>query len=106
MRRGRLLSAAEAPDSGEIGDELARLGTVVIEQIVSGTLPAPVEYDQDHDEWVVVVSGAAVLEVGDVRMSLESGDWVLLPARTRHTLLETQPGTRWLAVHAAASPSS
>jgi hypothetical protein len=25
---------------------------VVIEQILSGQLDAPVDYDQDHDEWV------------------------------------------------------
>lgn len=105
LRRGSLRSVSESPAEGEISEELARLGPVVIEQIVSGALPAPITYDQDHDEWVVVLSGAAELELGDVRMSLESGDWVLLPAHIRHTLLETRPGTSWLAVHAGTSPA-
>jgi cupin 2 domain-containing protein len=74
---------------------------VVIQQILSGRLPAPVAYDQPEDEWVVVLSGAAVLEVGPrERMDLTSGDWVLLPAHVPHRLVEMRPGTSWLTLHA------
>jgi quercetin dioxygenase-like cupin family protein len=31
-------------------------------------------------------------------MHLQPGDWVLLPAGTRHRLVETAPGTNWLTV--------
>lgn len=104
--RGRLSPAAEAPEVGEDSVVLARLGGSVVEQIVSGSLASPVEYDQAHDEWVVVLDGAAVLEVGDERVELGDGDWVLLPAHVAHRLVETRPGTRWLAFHApeAAGP--
>jgi cupin 2 domain-containing protein len=80
--------------------EVARLGGMVVEQILSGTLAAPVDFDQEHDEWVVVLAGDAVLEVGGERIGLGAGDWVLLPARTPHRLVETVPGTSWLALHA------
>ena len=99
--RGRIRSSSQAPEFGENSEELARLGqgNVVIEHILSGALPSPVHYDQAHDEWVLVYEGAAVLEVGDERFDLIRGDWVLLPARVPHRLVETLPGTSWLAVH-------
>lgn len=72
-----------------------------MEQILSGALGAPVDYDQDHDEWVVVLNGRATLVVGDAPLDLVAGDWVLLRAHEPHRLLETEPGTSWLALHAA-----
>jgi cupin 2 domain-containing protein len=97
--RGRLPSPADAPAVGERGEVIARLGPVAVEHILSGTLASPVDYDQTHDEWVVVLAGGAVLEVGGERLDLSCGDWVLLPARVPHTLVETQAGTSWLALH-------
>ena len=97
--RGRLSAATDAPLQGEVAAEIARIGNVVIEQILSGRLDGPVDYHQEQDEWVVVLDGAAVLEVGDERLDLGEGDWVLLPAAFPHRLIETRPGTRWLAVH-------
>ena len=103
---GRLLPSAEAPSFGEKNEEIARLGGAVVQQILSGALPSPLDYDQDHDEWVVVLNGGAVLEVGDERLDLVAGDWVLLRAHTTHRLIDTLPGTSWLAVHSlgAAQP--
>jgi cupin 2 domain-containing protein len=99
VRRGRLRSSRQAPELGENSAELARLGHVLIEQTLSGTLPSPADYNQSHDEWALVLEGAAVLEVGDSRIDLTTGDWVLLPADVPHRLVECRPGTSWLAVH-------
>ena len=99
--RGSLRPSSDAPAVGERSGELARLGGVVIEQILSGALGAPMDYDQDHDEWVLLLSGGATLEVADETLDLVAGDWVLLAAHMRHRLVRTVPGTRWLAVHAA-----
>jgi mannose-6-phosphate isomerase-like protein (cupin superfamily) len=96
--RGRLHEPRAAPAVGERVHEVARTGAAVVEQIVSGRLTTPVDYVQDRDEWVVVLAGRAVLEVGGVRLELTSADWVLLPAGTPHRLLETEPGTSWLTV--------
>jgi cupin 2 domain-containing protein len=100
--RGRLRPSSQAPPHGETSEQPARLGHVVIEHILSGTLASPVDYDQSHDEWVLVLEGAAVLEVGEERLDLTRGDWVLLPAHVRHRLVESRPGTSWLAVHCQA----
>jgi mannose-6-phosphate isomerase-like protein (cupin superfamily) len=98
LQRGSL-DADPAPSSGERFRELARLGDVMVEQIISSSSPDPVEYRQVQDEWVVVLEGAAVLEIDGVEVSLGPGDWVLLPAATPHRVLMTEAGTRWLAVH-------
>jgi cupin 2 domain-containing protein len=112
-RSGRLTSPEKAPADGEQVAELARLrwdgragvegagaGTeVVVEQILSGRVPTPVRFQQDHDEWVLVVHGRAELAVSDTRFQLGAGDWLLLPAGVPHELLAVEPGTSWLAVH-------
>lgn len=97
--RGRLLAPTDAPVSGETTHELARSGAMVVEQILSGASTGVADYLQEHDEWVVVLAGAATLEVGAERLPLTTGDWVMLPAGTPHRLVETTPGTSWLAVH-------
>jgi cupin 2 domain-containing protein len=97
---GRLRPASDAPAVGERGEVIAQLGGVVVEHIVSGAIAAPVAYDQEHDEWVVLLSGGATLEVGVERLELAAGDWVVLPAHVRHRLVETVPGSTWLALHA------
>jgi len=73
-----------------------------VEQILSGRLSAPQDYEQDHDEWVVVLEGSATLEVDGVAHDLGAGDWWLLPAHTPHRLVRTEPGTNWLAVRSTS----
>ena len=72
---------------------------VVIEEIVSSALPDSCEYRQPYDEWVVVLEGSAKLDVDSDVVTLAGGEWVLIPAHTRHRVLETTAGTHWLAVH-------
>jgi cupin 2 domain-containing protein len=98
--RGHLPSASGAPPVGERTEEIARVGDVVVEHILSGELESPVDYDQDHEEWVVVLDGRAVVEVGGHRLNMTGGDWLSLPAHVPHRLIDTEPGTSWLALHA------
>ncbi len=100
VTRGRLLPPSGAPAVGERTEAIAILGDVLVEQILSGAMGAPVDYDQEHDEWVVVLNGRATLVVGDESLQLVPGDWVLLRAHEAHQLLETEPGTSWLALRA------
>ena len=99
LARGRLRSPTDGPPIGERAEEIARVGDVAVEHILSGKLESPVDYDQDHDEWVVVLGGRAVVEVGGERLNLAAGDWISLPAHVVHRLVETEPGTSWLALH-------
>lgn len=101
-RRGRLRPGGSAPADGEETRLLAAVDGVRIEQILSGRLDAQVDYLADVDEWVVVLEGRAVLEVAGASLTLGPGEWVLLPARVPHRLVETAAGTNWLTVTAAA----
>jgi cupin 2 domain-containing protein len=71
--------------------------------VLSGVFENPVDYDQDHDEWVVLLEGTAELEVDGETLFLEQGDWVLLPRRMLHRLIRTTQGTNWLAVRFSES---
>jgi uncharacterized cupin superfamily protein len=95
---GRLAASTSGPARGEETIQLARAAGFEVEQILSGALPAPQDYEQDHDEWIVVLAGGAVLEVDGVAHELAVGDWWLLSAGTPHRLVHTEPGTSWLAV--------
>ncbi len=79
------------------------MGNVVVEHISSGVLDEPVDYLQEHDEWVAVFTGAALLEIAGEPCELFAGDWVVLPARVPHRLVHTAARTTWLAVHVHAS---
>ncbi len=98
MTHGRLVGAESAPLRGETTVPVVVTDAFTVEQILSGRLDGPQEYLQDHDEWVVVLGGVAMLVVDGVEHVVEPGDWWLLPAGTPHRLLRTDPGTTWLAV--------
>jgi cupin 2 domain-containing protein len=88
--------------SGEACDTLLETEGVKIERIVSHSAASPEGfwYDQPQDEWVLVVKGEARLLIHpDERVSLETGDHVLLPAHCRHRVEWTSGETVWLAVH-------
>ena len=104
-RAGNLFAALPVPDGTEqLTDLLARPG-LRIERIVStGQSSPPGEwYDQDFDEWVVLLLGAGRVEIeGETALRmLGPGDWLFLPAHCRHRLAWTHPSetTIWLAIH-------
>jgi mannose-6-phosphate isomerase-like protein (cupin superfamily) len=93
--------SAMVPSHGESFNELATMGSTRVEHIISSATPDPSLQVQHRDEWVLVLSGRAVLEIDASRLELAAGDWVLLEAGTPHRVLTTERGTHWLAVHGA-----
>jgi cupin 2 domain-containing protein len=84
-------------------DLLSREG-VRIERIVSTgqSTPADKPYNQEHDEWILLVTGSAGLWIeGEGERDLRPGDHVLIPAHRPHRVTWTAKGepTVWLAVH-------
>jgi cupin 2 domain-containing protein len=75
----------------------------IIERIVSNNAVSPADgwYDQDHDEWVMVMQGAAVIETHSGKTELHSGDTFFIPAGIKHKVIYTSanPVCIWLAVH-------
>lgn len=96
---GNLL-AASPPTIGERFDVLRTLGGVEIERIVSSDTPDQGEYDQAWPEWVLLIEGGAELELAGAHVTLGPGDYLHIPAGAKHRVLQTQPGTVWLALHA------
>lgn len=74
-----------------------------IERIVSlGQITPPDRpYRQPHDEWVLVLSGAARVLMDGSETSLAPGDHLFIPADREHrvTFTETGQPTVWLAIH-------
>jgi cupin 2 domain-containing protein len=87
----------------ELTTPLLAAAGVRIERIVSHghASPAGFWYDQDRPEWVMVLTGAARLRVGNELVEMTPGDWVHLPAHVKHRVEWTTPAepTVWLAVH-------
>jgi cupin 2 domain-containing protein len=84
-----------------------------IERIVSHGHASPPDfwYDQDEHEWVVVLRGAARLRFDDGVVDRHPGDYINIPAHTRHRVDCTTPDqpTIWLTLHydeRQASPPS
>lgn len=98
------LFASPGSAEAEVVEELLRGGAFTLERIVSvgQSTPEGEWYDQDRDEWVVLLSGAARLRFEDETedCELQAGDYVDIPAHRRHRVEWTDPNreTVWLAL--------
>lgn len=82
-----------------------------LERIVSfgQATPAGQWLEQDRDEWVAVLAGAARLAFADgAVLAMGPGDHVLIRAGRRHRVEWTRPRvpTVWLALHVSIPPGS
>lgn len=88
--------------SGERFSTLWDNRSVKIERILSHShsTPAGFWYDQDEDEWVIVLRGSAALEFarGEI-VELNVGDYIAIPRHVKHRVARTGEETIWLAVH-------
>ena len=91
---------SDLPD--ELSTTLLEASNLRIERIVSygHASPEGFWYDQDEHEWVMVLQGAARLQLEGKTVDLGPGDHINLPAHTKHRVEWTtndQP-TIWLAI--------
>jgi len=98
-----LLAALPLADEEVFTPLLERPG-LRIERIVSRgqTTPEDAPYEQDHDEWVLLLAGAArIWTDAEGERPLAPGDALLIPAHARHrvTWTKAEPPTVWLAIH-------
>lgn len=100
-----LFTAVENPAAGEVLEQLLHGQECKLERIVSHGHATPEGhwYDQDTNEWVVLLAGAARLRFEDDNQQIEltPGDHVDIPAHSKHRVEWTDPiqVTVWLALH-------
>lgn len=103
VRSGSLWEVSGIVPGAEVFDTLARGPAWRLERIVSQGCASPEGfwYDSDDDEWVVLVRGGARIAFEERgSLELKAGDWVGLPARTRHRVEWVTEDALWLALHA------
>ncbi|NOQ68484.1 MAG: cupin domain-containing protein [Gammaproteobacteria bacterium] len=88
----------------EIFELLAKSNGTRIERIISKGHKSPDSgwYDQETNEWVLVLRGEAILLFEDeTSVNLKAGDYINIPAHKKHKVEWTDPEieTVWLAVH-------
>lgn len=98
-----LLELPQTLGTKELTEILAE-GNVKVERIISTGQTTPVDewYDQNKDEWVLLVDGEAKLTFEDTgEITLKKGDYILIKAHERHrvTYTSTHPPCIWLAIH-------
>jgi cupin 2 domain-containing protein len=99
-----IFAALPLPAAEEQFLTLVATDNVRIERIVSHghASPAGFWYEQDWDEWVILLQGSAELEFEhQAPRRLRPGDHVRIKAHARHRVGATDPHepTVWLAVH-------
>jgi len=88
------------PKAGdEIFSTLLEHKNIKIELINSNSVISGESYQQEQDEWILLLEGEATLEVEGVAQLLKTGDYLFISAQTVHRVLFTDKKTLWLAIH-------
>ncbi len=103
MHIGNLHADASPPHDGERFETLLAHKGLVIERILSSSRIAAQACVQQHDEWVALLQGEAMLDVAGAQVALKPGDHLFLPSGTPHTVLSVSDGAIWLAIHLHAT---
>jgi cupin 2 domain-containing protein len=88
----------------EIFESLLKTENILLERIISTGQKTPNGqwYDQERDEWVILLQGEAQLSYEDGSIiSLKPGDHLLIKAHQKHRVEYTSslPPCIWLALH-------
>jgi cupin 2 domain-containing protein len=103
MKAANLFAHIPSVIADEIFEPLLQTSSLKLERIVSAGRRTPRDqwFDQERDEWVVLLSGAAGLRFeGEAEaLVLSPGDYLNIPAHRRHRVEWTEEKTVWLALH-------
>ena len=105
MNRENIFSNIPLNLPTEIFETIIQAPNITIERIISrGHLsPSDFWYDQDKNEWVIVLKGRAEVKFAENEemVEMKPGDYINIPAHCKHRIEWTDPDedTIWLAVH-------
>jgi cupin 2 domain-containing protein len=99
-----IFKIAENLPSQELFETILSKPNFLVERIVSSgqVTPSGQWYDQETDEWVILLQGEAELSYQDgSRLRMRSGDYVMILAHQKHRVEYTSsdPVCIWLAIH-------
>jgi len=104
IKSGNLFSSIPRHMSDEVFDTVLASDGCEIERIISKGHQSPPDYwyDQERNEWVMVLKGASKLKFKDDQSIVEMmpGDFICIPAHCKHRVEWTDPDveTIWLAI--------
>jgi len=104
MKKSNILASIASEIKEEIFEEILSKDGVKIERIISDghITPEGKWYEQETDEWVMLVQGEAILEFENYeKVKLFAGEYINIPAFKKHRVAWSKPDfkTIWLAVH-------
>ncbi len=108
----KLPKAVHLPLQEEFFETLLHMKDVRVERIISQGQCSPrgFWYDQEQDEWIVLLQGSAEITTKDEQgketlWRLEAGDHMLLKAHCKHRVEKTSssPQAVWLALHGVSN---
>jgi cupin 2 domain-containing protein len=88
----------------EVFEDILNAENLKVERIISypDSIPENQWYDQDNEEWVLLLKGSATLEFSNNEIiELFPGDFILIPAHMKHKVnkVDKNAPTIWLALH-------
>jgi cupin 2 domain-containing protein len=99
---GNVFEQVPNEDGVEKSYPLWALKSFDLEKIVSYGQPTQEDYwyDQARDEWVMLVKGTAVLlfDPGGL-VTLNAGDFLIIPAHLKHRVEQCSSDAIWIALH-------
>ncbi len=93
-----LSEGERAAENNEVFSTLFQNKMLKIESIRSSLKTPGQLYNQDQDEWVLLLEGEAKIEIINEIRTIRSGDYLFLPKHTLHRVLSTSENALWLAV--------
>jgi len=105
MDINNIFSGIKNQSPEEIFETIIKTNQCKIERIISSgqSTEKGKWYDQDVDEWVIVLKGSAGLlfESNNVKIIMKPGDYVNIPAHQKHRVEWTDANeeTIWLAIY-------
>ncbi len=81
-------------------ETLLKTSNIHIEKITSHGQTSDEWYEQDRDEWVVLIEGEGHLLYEDGKeIQLLKGEHILIPKMQKHKVIYTSSPAIWLAIH-------
>jgi cupin 2 domain-containing protein len=94
------------PKDGEIFEILYKQKDIEITHILSSSNLDDHLYNQNKDEFVILLEGGALLEMDGKEVDLKKGEYIFIKAHTKHKILRCENGSHWLAIYIKNSDKS